>query len=82
MATVSKLRLSYHRRLFLLLLGISWVLVGCFVVYQYGREKYFKIERLDARLQLLNLRLLDELSAGVGPDSLMAQCARTSRGCG
>ena len=75
MATVSKLRLSYHRRLFLLLLGISWVLVGCFVVYQYGREKYFKIERLDARLQLLNLRLLDELSAGVGPDSLMAQCA-------
>ena len=39
MATVSKLRLSYHRRLFLLLLGISWVLVGCFVVYQYGREK-------------------------------------------
>ena len=75
MATVSKLRLSYHRRLFLLLLGISWVLVGCLVVYQYGREKYFKIERLDARLQLLNLRLLDELSAGVGPDSLMAQCA-------
>lgn len=75
MATVSKLRLSYHRRLFLLLLGISWVLVGCFVVYQYGREKYFKIERLDARLQLLNLRLLDELSAGVRPDALMAQCA-------
>lgn len=75
MATVSKLRLSYHRRLFLLLLGISWVLVGCFVVYQYGREKYFKIERLDARLQLLNLRLLDELSAGARPDALMAQCA-------
>ena len=72
MATVSKCRLSYHRRLFLLLLGISWVLVGCFVAYQYGREKYFKIERLDARLQLLNLRLLDELAAGVRPDSLMA----------
>ena len=72
MATVSKCRLSYHRRLFLLLLGISWAPVGRFAAYQYGREKYFKIERLDARLQLLNLRLLDELAAGVRPDSLMA----------
>ena len=27
-------RLSYHRRLFLLLLAFSWTLVGCFVLFQ------------------------------------------------
>ena len=39
-----KSRLSYHRRLFLLLLAFSWTLVACFVLFQYGREKHFKAE--------------------------------------
>ena len=60
MATVLRSRFSYHRRLFLLLLAFSWALVACFVTFQYSREKRFKAERLDARLQLFNLRLLDE----------------------
>ncbi len=72
MATVSKSRLSYHRRLFLLLLAFSWVLVACFVVFQYGREKHFKAERLNARLQLLNLRMLDALDEGAGPAACIA----------
>ena len=59
MATVLRSRFSYHRRLFLLLLAFSWALVACFVTFQYSREKRFKAERLDARLQLFNLRLLD-----------------------
>ena len=54
MATALKHKLSYHRRLFLLLLVFSWTLVGCFILFQYGREKHFKAERLDAQLQLFN----------------------------
>lgn len=72
MATVSKSRLSYHRRLFLLLLGFSWALVACFVLFQYGREKHFKAESLNARLQLFNLRMLDALNDGADPARFIA----------
>ena len=73
MATVSKCRLSYHRRLFLLLLTFSWALVACFVLFQYGREKHFKAERLDAQLQLFNLKLLDALDEGISPAEFAAR---------
>ena len=72
MATDSRSRLSYHRRLFLLLLAFSWVLVACFVLFQYGREKHFKAERLNARLQLFNLRMLDALDEGAEPAACIA----------
>ncbi|MEG0808367.1 MAG: HAMP domain-containing sensor histidine kinase [Alistipes sp.] len=65
MATVLKSRLPYHRRLFLLLLAFSWTLVVCFILFQYSREKQFKAERVNAQLQLFNLRLLDALDEGV-----------------
>ena len=39
MATALKHKLSYHRRLFLLLLVFSWTLVGCFILFQYGRRQ-------------------------------------------
>ena len=72
MATALKHKLSYHRRLFLLLLVFSWTLVGCFILFQYGREKHFKAERLDAQLQLFNLRMLDAVNAGAPPDAFIA----------
>ena len=72
MATALKHKLSYHRRLFLLLLVFSWTLVGCFILFQYGREKHFKAERLDAQLQLFNLRMLDALADGATPEEFIA----------
>lgn len=51
--------LPYHRRLFLLLMALSWILVACFVTFQYGREKYFKVEQLNTRLQILNTTIID-----------------------
>lgn len=66
-------RLTYHRRLFLYLLGFSWTLVACFVVFQYKREQQFKAQQLDARLQLFNLQLLDAMSEGVDPGSFIEQ---------
>ncbi len=72
MGTDLRSSLSYHRRLFLLLLAFSWTLVACFIIFQYGREKHFKAERLDARLQLFNLRMLDALADGVLPADFIA----------
>lgn len=64
MVMVLKRKLSYHKRLFILLLVFSWVLVCCFITFQYMREKQFKAERLDSRLQLFNKQLADEISFG------------------
>ena len=72
MDTASKSKLSYHRRLFLLLIGFSWTLVACSLVFQYGREKHFKAEQLDARLQRFNLGLLDALDEGTDPRTFIA----------
>ena len=80
MATASRSRLPYHRRLFLLLLGFSWALVACFIAFQYSREKHFKAEHLDARLQLVNLRLLDALNDGLAPERFLADHADTYGG--
>lgn len=57
-----KIKVSYHTRLFLLLLAVSWVLVACFVVFQYERERQYKIEKLDSQLQLYNTHLIDALT--------------------
>lgn len=68
-----KSKLPYHRRLLLLLLVSSWVLVACFIVFQYGREKHFKAEQLNSQLQLFNIQFLDALAGGANVDSLARQ---------
>lgn len=30
-----------------MLLGFSWMLVACFVAFQYHREKIYKVEKLE-----------------------------------
>lgn len=65
MAMVSSpIRLSYPRRLFLWLLTYSMILVGGFVMFQYHREKEFKIAELNLQLQLVNSYILDEIAKG------------------
>ena len=61
---VSWIRLTYHRRLFLGLVAYSWLLLLCFAVFQYHREKQFKAEELNGRLQMINDRIIDRLGKG------------------
>lgn len=72
MAMASKRRLAYHRQLFLLLLIFAGTLAGCFIAFQYNREKHFKVMQLDARLQRFNLRMLDALDDGIAPEAFIA----------
>lgn len=65
-------RLPYHWRLFLLLLAFSWALVAALVAFHYGREKQFKAELLNDRLQLINTRLADALQEGLTPAAAAA----------
>lgn len=60
---VSWNRLTYHRRLFLWLLGYSWLMVLCFAAFQYHRERLFKAEQLNDRLQHVNETLLASIDS-------------------
>ena len=61
MAMVSVIKLSYHRRLFLMLLAFSWTIMLCFIGFQYKKEKQYKSELLNAQLQSYNKHLLENV---------------------
>lgn len=52
---------TFHRRLFYGLVIYSVILVSCFAVFQYFREKDFKAQELNIHLQDINDRILDAL---------------------
>ncbi len=60
----SATKISFHKRLFLILLAFSWAIVLCFVVFQYLREKEYKSEFLNAQLQQYNRHLLVAVEDG------------------
>ncbi len=67
MDTASKLNnttqfLSFSRKLFLSVISLFLVFAGCFLAYQYQREKEYKIDLLDIQLQDYNERLHQELT--------------------
>ena len=64
MDMASSNRLTYPQRLFLWLLGYSLLLAGCFIFFQYNREKEFKADEMNTRLQLINTYILSELESG------------------
>lgn len=68
MATDLRRRLPFHRRAFLLLISLSWALVVCFILFQYVRERRYKVSSLDAVLQLENVHLLDLVERPQGLD--------------
>lgn len=59
-----RIKFSFRMRIFLMLLGTCWLLAGAFMVFQYHREKEYKAGVLDARLQMHNARLLDDMRKG------------------
>lgn len=67
MDMASWIKPSYTRRLFMWLLAYSLLLVGCFVTFQYHREKEFKSAELNARLQGINSEVLSTLREGTPP---------------
>lgn len=71
MAMVSAIKLSFHKRLFLLLLAFSWSMILCFAIFQYVREKQCKSDVLNAQLQTYNHHLLEDIEDNFMPiDSL------------
>lgn len=61
MTTFSYKVLPFSQRLFLSVILLFVTFVGCFVVFQYNREKSFKSELLNIQLQNYNDRLYDHI---------------------
>ncbi|MBO5819164.1 MAG: ATP-binding protein [Bacteroidales bacterium] len=61
----SEIKMSFHKRLFFLLLAFSWAIVLCFIGFQYLREKEYKSEFLNAQLQQYNRHLLETVEEGL-----------------
>ena len=68
----SVIKLSYHRRLFLMLFAFSWTIILCFIGFQYMREKQYKSQFLNAQLQLYNTHLLRSVENGVSYEEYIA----------
>ena len=60
----SAIKLTYHKRLFLMLLGFTCTIVISFVGFQYFREKQYKSEVLNAQLQVYNKQLIGTFENG------------------
>ena len=69
---VSVTRLSYHKRLFMMLLAFSWTIILCSIGFQYLREKQYKSKFLSAELQLYNRLLLDTVEDGLSYEEFIA----------
>ena len=68
----SRIKISFHQRLFLMLLAFSWTIVLCFIGYQYLREKEYKSEFLNSQLQQYNRHLLENIEDGLAYEEYIA----------
>ena len=59
------IRLSYHRRILLMLLSFSWTIILLSIGFQYMREKQYKSDFLSAQLQQYNRHLLETVEEGL-----------------
>ena len=62
---VLKTKHTYHKRLFIMVLGFIWTLIFLFIGSQYLREKEYKSNFLNAELQIYNNKLLKVLENGL-----------------
>jgi signal transduction histidine kinase len=68
----SAIKLSFHRRLFVMLIAFSWSIILCFIGFQYLREKQYKSDYLSLQLQLYNQHLLEAVEDGEPHETYIA----------
>ncbi|MDR2292987.1 MAG: HAMP domain-containing histidine kinase [Prevotellaceae bacterium] len=73
MATGLKTKLSFHKRLLIFLLLSLCFFLLCFFIFQYHREKIFKAEQLNYKLQIFNTQIGNVISDRDAIASLVEQ---------
>lgn len=57
----------------LMLLGTCWILAASFMAFQYHREKEYKADLLNTRLQMHNARIIEDLRGAEAIDSIVSR---------
>ena len=70
----SRINLSYHKRLFALLLSFIWIIVICFMAFQYVREKDVKTGNINSQLQLCNHNIIRAIEDGNPYETGISAC--------
>jgi len=70
----SRINLSYHKRLFTLLLSFIWIIVICFMTFQYFREKDVKSDSINSQLQLCNNHIIRAIEDGNPYETGISTC--------
>ena len=55
------MHLSFSSKLFISIISLFWLFVACFVYYQYCREKEYRVELLNDRLNFFNIQMHQSL---------------------
>lgn len=71
-----KIKPTFHWKVLLTSLTLCWALVAAFMVFQYQREKKFRTELLNTRLQMYNSRILDGLERGYEIGDIVSRIGR------
>lgn len=58
----------------MLLLACIWIMVLCFVVFQYLRERQMKSDGINSRLQLCNINILGAIEDGLSYEEGVSSC--------
>ena len=64
---MKRIKFYYRRNLLVVLTVFAWIIIGSFLFFQYTREKEFKAQLLNERLQIFNRGLLEALELGETP---------------
>ena len=68
----SPIKLTYHKRLFLILLIFTWTMMLSFIGFQYYREKQYRSEVLNAQLQVYNRQLISTIENNLSYEGYIA----------
>ena len=68
----SAIKLTYHKRLFMMLLAFTCTLLLSFIGFQYYREKQYKSEVLNAQLQVYNKQLIGTIENNLSYEDYIA----------
>ncbi|MBR5567942.1 MAG: HAMP domain-containing histidine kinase [Bacteroidales bacterium] len=72
----SEIKVTYHKRLFMMLLVFTWTIVLSFVGFQYYREKQYRSEILNAQLQVYNRQLIGTVENSLSYEDYIASHER------
>lgn len=75
-----RIKVSFHMRVLISLLALCGILIGTFMIFQYHREKEFRTELLNTRLQMVNLRVIDYIYSGEDLNLIVPRLSRTLKG--